>query len=735
MNRFHLSVPPVLALCLAPFAFAQSTSPSTAATKPPVAAVKPVTDVYFGIPVTDPYRYMEKLDDPAVQQWMKSQADYTRGMLDRIPGRAALRDEIQKYVDAPPAIVTDVRRIAGGHYFYLKTLAGQSLAKLYVRQGPNGADTLLVDTDKFVGPHGEPPAINYYEPSPDAHFVAFGVSVGGSEMATLHVLDVEKRVQLPDTIDRAEFSGISWRDDNRSFFYNRLQELGPKADPLDKYRDSKVYLHNLGEDVAKDVLVFGHGVSPAVSMTADDMPFISTAEGSDFAVGSVQHGVQNETTLYLAPVAELGQASPVTWTKLCDTDADVTDFIFNASDIYMLSHKDAERFKIVRTALAHPTPPDQFDMVVPQTPGVLKGLSLAADGLYAAELDGGVYHVLHVAPGGAATRVPLPFEGTADIFPSDPRLPGITFSLTSWVRGPRVEEFDPVSNQVHLTSIRPPGPFDNLPELTSVEVEAKSYDGTMIPLSILMKAGTKLDASHPAILSGYGAYGITEDAGFSNSSVAWLERGGVEAIAHVRGGGERGEAWHKAGYKLTKPNTWRDLIACAQYLVDQKYTSPKKLGIVGGSAGGITIGRAVTERPDLFAAAAPMVGVLDALRSEFSPNGPPNIPEFGSVTTQAGFEDLFAMDALQHVRDGVAYPAMLITTGLNDPRVPSWEPAKFAARVQAATSSGKPVFLRVDYKGGHGIGASKRQRVEETADWFSFFLWQFGDSAFQPANP
>jgi prolyl oligopeptidase len=472
-------------------------------------------------------------------------------------------------------------------------------------------------------------------------------------------------------------------------------------------------------------------------MTADDMPFITTAAGSDFAVGSVQHGVQNEQTLYIAPVSALG-SSPAAGTKLCDTDADVTDFVFNADDIYLLSHKDAERFKIVRTPLAHPSAPEQFEAVLPQTAGVLKGLTIASDALYAAELDGGVYHVVRVASpaaGGAAERVPLPFDGTADVYPSDPRLPGITFALTSWVRGPRVEGFDPHTNQINLTTIRPSGPFDNLPELTSIEVEAKSYDGTMVPLSILMKKGTPLDGSHPTILSGYGAYGITEDPGFSNASIAWLERGGVEAIAHVRGGGERGEAWHLGGYKLTKPNTWRDFIACAEYVVDQKYTSSAKLGIVGGSAGGITIGRAVTERPDLFAAAAPMVGVLDALRSEFSPNGPPNIPEFGSVTTQAGFEDLFAMDALQHVRDGVKYPALLITTGLNDPRVPSWEPAKFAARTQVASSSGKPVLLRVDYKGGHGIGASKRQRVEETADWYSFFLWQFGESGFQPANP
>jgi prolyl oligopeptidase len=717
-------------------AFAWSAAP----TSQPIAPVRPVTDTYFGIPIVDPYRYMENLDDPQVQAWMKSQADYTRATLDRVPGRAALQKEIEKYVNAPPAGVSDVRRIAGGRYFFLKTPADQSIAKLYVRQGADGKDVLLVDTDQFTGPHGEPPAINYYQPSDDGHYVAFGVSQGGSEMATLHVVDVDSHRQLPDAIDRTEFGGVAWRPDNNSFFYNRLQQLGDHSSPLDKYRDSKVYLHVLGQPVEKDAAIFGRGLFPAVEMAPDDEPFISTQPGCDFAIGSIQHGVQLEQTLYVAPIASLGAGADQKsraasrWAKLCDTDAGVTDFTFNADNIYLLTHKDAARFKILRTALAHPQPSEKFEAVLPETPGVLKGLTIASDALYADELDGGVYHVMRVAPGATAERVPLPFEGSADIYPSDPRLPGITFTLTSWVRGARIEEFDPRANQVTHTDIRPPGPFDNLEDLVSVEVEAKSYDGTMVALSIMMKKGTPLDGSRPVILSGYGSYGMTEDPGFSNSSLAWLERGGIEAVAHVRGGGERGEQWHLAGYKLTKPNTWRDLIACAEYLIDHKYTSSSHLGIVGGSAGGITIGRALTERPDLFAAAAPMVGVLNALRSENSPNGPPNIPEFGTATTQAGFEDLLAMDSYHHVRDGVAYPAVMLTTGMNDPRVSSWEPAKMAARLQAANSSGKPILLRVDYKGGHGIGASKDQHIEETADLYSFFLWQFGDPAFQPAR-
>jgi prolyl oligopeptidase len=264
-------------------------------------------------------------------------------------------------------------------------------------------------------------------------------------------------------------------------------------------------------------------------------------------------------------------------------------------------------------------------------------------------------------------------------------------------------------------------------------VKAKSWDGTMVPLSIVFKKGTKLDGSNPTVLDGYGSYGITTDPFFDPVSLAWFEHGGILAFAHVRGGGEYGEEWHLAGKKLTKPNTWKDAIACAQYLIDQKYTSPAKLAILGGSAGGILVGRAITERPDLFAVAFDEVPDSDTLRSEFSPNGPPNIPEFGTVTEPDGFKALYEMSAYDHIKDGTPYPAVMVTTGWNDPRVVSWQPGKMAARLQAATSSGKPVLLRVDYDAGHGIGSTKTQRDELHGDIFSFALWQFGVAGFQPA--
>ncbi len=261
-----------------------------------------------------------------------------------------------------------------------------------------------------------------------------------------------------------------------------------------------------------------------------------------------------------------------------------------------------------------------------------------------------------------------------------------------------------------------------------------SYDGTLIPLSIVHKKGIDLDGSHPTILRGYGAYGLLLEPVFDPTSVAWVEHGGVLAIAHIRGGGEYGEDWHRAGFKLTKTNTIFDFIACAQYLVDAHYTSPSYLAANGASAGGVTVGGALTWRPDLFGVILDQVGISDTLRVETQRNGPPNIVEFGSVATPAGFHGLYAMGAYVHVHDGTSYPAAMFLTGANDPRVSPSQMLKMAARVQAATASHRPVLLRIDYDAGHGIGSTTSQREITLADMWSFALWQMGDPQFQPVQ-
>lgn len=709
-------------------AFAQAAPPA----KPPVAPVHPVTNTYFGTKVTDPYRYMEDLKSSEVQGWMKAQAEYTRATLDRIPGRKALLADMVKYDNSQPALVHTVTRMEGPRYFYLKTLAGQDIAKLYMRDGLNGKEELLVDTDLYKGPNGEPAAINYYAPSPNGRYVAYGISLGGSEMATIRVRDIQTGKDLSVQIDRCRFGGVSWLPDSSGFFYNRLQKLGPGVPASQAELKSMDYLHIIGRPVDQDVAVLGFGLSPNVSVLPIDFPMVMVQPGTDYAVGVLYHGVQNEVTMYDAPISAVGKPD-TPWKKICDTGDDVTDFTLHGNQIFLLTHKDAPRFKLIETSLANPDLADA-KVVVPEGPGVLSTPMASSEAVYLQDLDGGVYNIFRIPYGGSVSRLPLPFEGYAVLYPSDPRLPGALVFMTSWVKGRRILQYNQASNQLSPTDLQPSGPYDNLPDLTSEELQAPSYDGTLVPLSVVYKKGLKRDSSNPTIIEAYGAYGITIDPSFNPMRLAALERGAVFAVCHVRGGGEYGQAWHMAGYKLTKPNTWRDLIGCANYLIAQKYTSASKIGIIGGSAGGITVGRAITERPDLFAAAIAQVGAMNAVRAQNSANGVVNIPEFGSVDTQAGFEDLYAMDAYLHVRNGVSYPAVLLTTGMQDPRVAPWMPAKMAARLQAASASGKPVLLQVNYQEGHGYGNTRKQDEEDYADWASFFFWQVGMPGFQPGQ-
>jgi prolyl oligopeptidase len=698
-------------------------------TPPPATPVRPVVDDYFGVKVTDPYRYLENLSNPEVQTWFKAQADYADKYLTALPTRAQFAKDITKYVNSTPAAVHDVSRTLDGRYFIQKILPNQNTAKLYTREKLSAKEIILVDPDHFAGPKGEPAAINYFSPSNDGRYVAVGISIGGSEDAVIHIIDSATGKELPETIDRAEYGGVEWQSDNHSFCYVRLQKLAPNAPETDKYMNPAAYLHQLNTSPDTDRKIMQDGVSDRVPMTPVDGPGVSIQPDSHYMIGQIQHGVQNEQTLYSAPLASLDQpGEKIPWVKFCDIDDQIDQFAVHGDDVFLLSHKGAPHFKILKTSLANPDLA-HATVVVPAGDAIIRGIDTAADALYVRQIQDGVTHILRVPyDGTAATEVPLPFYGDAEFLESDPRQPGIIFFLGAWTKGDRVCEYDPATNIVTTTDIAPPGPFDNRDDITSVEVKVPSYDGALVPLSIIYKKDMKQDGSNPVALEAYGAYGISIDPYFSRSMLAWLDRGGIYCIAHVRGGGELGQDWYKAGYKLTKPNTWRDVIACSQYLIDQKYTSSSHLGIFGGSAGGITMSRSVTERPDLFAAVCIQVGCCNALRMENSANGPNNIPEFGSTQTQEGFEDCYAMDGTQHVRAGVAYPAVMLTTGMNDPRVDSWEPGKMAAHLQTATSSNKPIILRVDFKAGHGSGSSKQQNSDERADMFAFFLAAFDNA-------
>jgi prolyl oligopeptidase len=491
----------------------------------------------------------------------------------------------------------------------------------------------------------------------------------------------------------------------------------------EKYQNSQTYLHRLGTDLEQDKVVLQHGSAPLKDVSQTVWPCI-TRVSSGYAIAVIFNGTQLNIDAYVSTIDSLSQNAPK-WLKICDAADEVRGFTANGEDLYLRTSKNAARFKIIKTSLAKPDLATA-ETVFAESDSIVKNIFAANDALYAIATENGIGKLIRITYDGKLEYLKLPSDGAVNFLRNDHRADGILISIKTWTKCESHYDYNPSTNLFTDLELQPKGKYYAPDDLVATEVTVKSHDGTMVPLSIIHKQGMKLDGSNPCLLMGYGAYGYSFDPFYLQTQSVWYERGGMFAIAHVRGGGENGEEWYRAGFQQTKPNTWKDFIACAEYLIEQKYTSPVKLAGEGVSAGGILIGRAITERPDLFAVAIPRVGCLNQVRFETTPNGVNNTPEFGNCETEAGFQALYEMDSFLHVRDGVNYPAMLITHGITDPRVEPWQSAKFAARVQAASASGKPVLLRMDYEAGHGIGSTKTQLIQERADIFAFMMWQFG---------
>jgi len=696
----------------------------------PVFPAKNVPETFFNTTVDDPYRALENVKDPQVASWMKAHADQAHSTLENLKGYAALKKRIAELDNAVEARVGSVRRQANGDLFFTRRGAKDNTFKLFMK-AKGGAETLLVDPDEWQKETGKPHAINYFVPAEDGRHVAFGISAAGSEAASIYVMDVATKSRVGKPIDRAQYPGISWRD-NGSFFFLREQKLEAGMAPTERYQNSRLWLHTVGADPDKAKLILGPGVDPRVEVPRTDFGYVVVTPGSRWAVAAIYAGVQRELTLYSAPLATVGKPG-TPWVAIAKPADKVTDYAVKGDDIYLMTYASSPRYAIVKTALAKPDLKGARVVVAPSE-GVLFSVAAARDGLYFESRDGPLKKVKRLAWNKAVVDdIALPLEGSASVIWATPAADGAIVSLAAWTRAREFYAVDAAGKVVN-TKLQPLGPFDAPDGLTTTEVRVKSHDGAMVPLSIVHRKDVKLDGNNPTLLYGYGAYGITEEPGFGPTRMAWLERGGVYAVANVRGSGVFGQEWYKAGYKTTKPNTWKDLIACAEYLIAQKYTTTPKLGILGGSAGGILVGRAMTERPDLFGAVVPAVGVLDAVRAETTANGVPNIPEFGTVKKEDEFRALVAMSSYHQVKDGTKYPAVLLTHGVNDPRVDVWHSSKFAARLLAASTSGKPVLLDLDYEGGHGIGDTKAQRQLQTTHIYAFLLWQAGHPDFQPVK-
>jgi prolyl oligopeptidase len=717
-------------LCIAVAILVTGTAAATltGASAPPPTERHDVTETFFGQTVTDRYRWLESWHEAKVQVWLKAQDNYTRGTLERIPGREKFLARV-KALDTASTRARNAQ-VWGGKTFYLKADPGADNVKLYVRDGLASSERLLVDPE-LLTKNGVHSSIDYFQPSLDGELVAYGISQGGSESSVIHVIETATGHMRPDAIDRARFGAVQWLPGNKTFLYNRLQELKPGMPKTAFEQRSRTYVHQLGANPDQDRFVFGYGYSPEMPVVDDDISFPFYSVASPYLFGVIAHGTQNEITLYYIPLGEL-TSSQLKWRKLFDVDAAVIRFDVHGDTIYMVTHKSKPHYEITRASLKAPNV-EHAEVVVPASAVVIQEADVALDGIYIRDLDGGIGRLRRLSFDGKIEAIPLAAGQSAEVISVTSSEAGTLIHSVSWTTSPRWLAYDATHKSTSDTGIQPPLPVDTS-AYEALEVKAKSADGTLVPLSIIRAKNLKIDGNRPTHLIGYGAYGISYDAYFDPVWLAWLERGGVIAFAHVRGGGEYGEEWYRAGYKLTKQHTIDDFIGSAQYLIDHGYTSPRRLSGEGTSAGGILIGGAITQHPDLFAGALIRVGCSNALRMEFTPNGPPNIAEFGSVTDEAGFKGLFAMDAYQHVVDGTSYPGVLLTAGINDPRVDPSQPAKMTARLQAATSSAKPILLRVDYDAGHGMGSTRAQHDLEYADEMSFLLWQAGDPEFRPAQ-
>lgn len=706
-------------------------------TPPPPPAARPVTETHFGTTVTDPYRYFENPKDPGLALYFKAQSAYTRQVLDSLPGRAALARRIAQ-LDSATESLGDVQPV-GGTYFYQKRPAGANTTRLYARAIAGGPERVVFDPDRFARSKNQHYTFDYYSPSPNGKYVAIGTSEGGSEKTVLHVVEAAGGKLLPDVIERAIAIAPSWRADGRSFYYFRTPKARPNAPESERDTKGVARLHVLGRDPDRDPGVFGYGVSPRIAVAPEDFSIVSVSPRTRWAIAVIAHGVQNEVAVYAAPAAAVTDAR-APWRKIASYGDDVTTGVAVNDTLYLSSHKGAPRHRILAVDLRGGTLANAR-VGVPESSRVIEDVVLAGDGIYLRDLEAGLSKLRRLALNrdgtpGATTEVPLPFPGAVGAVDADPMVAGATFPLESWTESPRW--YRTGANMATAdTGLRKKSEVD-YSQIASQEVLATSADGTKVPLSIVMRKDTQLDGNRLTWVDGYGAYGIVIRPSFSATRLAWLERGGIYAECHPRGGGEYGEDWHFGAHIATKQRTVDDYIACAKYLIDDKYTQPSKLAGSGTSAGGVTIGNAIVQHPELFAAALDVVGDTNAVRDEFAEGGPANIPEFGTITNKTGWDALYATDAYLHVKDGTPYPAVLAVTGANDPRVAPWIVAKFAARLQAATSSGKPVLLRVDYDAGHGyLGSSRAQAQALATDEYAFLFWQLGDPAFatQPSPP
>lgn len=701
--------------------------PALAQYQYPVTKTVDSSDTYWGVTVKDPYRWLENLKDSSVLDWFMAQSGYTNTQLAKIPGQDMLINEL-KALDKITAVTLEHVAKAGGKYFYLKRLPGEATNKLYYRLSEKGNEVLLFDPQTFR----KGKTVDYLaRVSDDGSRMLMIISESGGDLGDIHIMDVATKKFYPDVIPhaRGRFAGGS----NTDIVYLEYASSDPHNP--DNILNCPFKLHVMGTPVTDDIVLAGAAKYPELNFKPVERPWVSVYKNSPYIILETNSG--GDIPLYYGLKSEL-KKEKINWKPLAGIEDEIKDFFVSGSDIYLLTTKGNPKFRIIKTSLAHPNLSKAATIAEGKGDWKISKVSKTKDYLLInfSKNELVTEPKIYRFATGKTELVKTSLKGNILLSALSTDDNDVELISTGWNIPYNSYRYDIktkiLSKGLYHSSYN--GSFPQLNNLVFEEIEVPSHDGVLVPLSIIYnKALLKKDGSNGCVITGYGAYGANAGVPYFESSILpMVNRGFVMAIAHVRGGGEKGNDWHLSGKKTTKPNTWIDFNACSDWLIHNKYTSPEKITCLGASAGGILIGRAITERPDLYKAAICKVGVLNALRTEFTPSGPTQIAEFGTVKDSVEFKALLEMDAYQQTKPGVPYPAQLITASFKDFRVPVYIPAKFAAKMQDANASTNPVWLYVDYEGSHfGGNTQDAYFVQMARDW-SFILWQTGHPDFQP---
>jgi prolyl oligopeptidase len=696
-------------------------TPAAAPATPPKAQAKPIVDIYHGTKVVDNYRWLEDRNSPETQKWVADEMAYTRALLDPLPGRDAIHKRLTELLSIG-SITAPL--IAGKHYFYTKREGMQNQPVLYVRDGLNGSDRVLVDANQLAADGTI--ALDWFQPSDNGKYVAYGTSQSGSEMSTLHIVETKSGTILPDTIERTRAASIVWLHDNSGFYYTRYPKKGDVPAGQEMY-NRHVFFHELGTDPETDDLIFGEGRDP------EDWPSVFLSNDGRWLLIHVSQG-WTKSELFLMDTHGKNPPSRLTTGKDFNYGAEVFD-----GKVYIITNEDAPRYRAFVTEAGN-FDREAWKEIIPQSDAVLQNVSVYGGKLFVQyEQNATSGLMVFDLEGKKISDVSLPAIGTVfghggrwnrdevffgfHSFTVPPSVYHFELKGLKFVSGKNTYETIALWSKVDAPSIDP----------TAYEVAQewyKSKDGTRVPMFIVHKKGLEKNGKNPTLLTAYGGFNISLTPSFSRTAYLWMEHGGVFAVANLRGGAEFGEDWHRAGMLDKKQNVFDDMIAAAEHLISEKYTDKNHLAIQGGSNGGLLMGAMMTQRPDLFRAVVCQVPLLDMLRYQNFQIAKLWIPEYGTAENPEQFKWLYAYSPYQHVKAGVEYPAILFMTGDFDTRVDPMHAKKMAALMQAEAKNGasktRPILLRIESKAGHGAGKPVTKQIEEFTDVYSFLFSQLG---------